>query len=973
MSEPEQIELTSFPEPSTLEILWQQDVGATVLTRSENGTLSAASLHVGIPAVSDLAHLGHGTTARRVGLQELIAIAAAPPTDLELGGSARVTFAILELARRSVSEGLLHPQLQHGGRRWLAFWGATIDETVQRSLDAIAAAVPAVCADAFDGDREALVHDLYACAVDQIARDRLQAAKIRLGSRFQRARPSAPELFLEGLTAADPELAPHPGLGALERRITDWVDRGLERRSTAPWLLSLHLDEQREPDGGGDSTVALELWLQAADDPTLTLPVSLLRDGTDAVFGFLRAADPRIALRRQLGLIEPVLAEGGIAFDAVEPTTVELDDEGVRFVLSEAIPKLEELGVPVLLPRNWVSSSSRLRVNLTATSTVNRSSGLLTTDALAHFDWKLAIGDTTLTEEELIELARAKEPLLRIQGRWHALRRSEVERALQFLERRRSGSVVDLVRAVSGIEAEEAGLELGEVTLDGTLEELLSGGDERRYHPLPTPTAMKHPLFPFQERGHGWLRLLGDLGIGAILADDMGLGKTVQAIAMLASEREEFGADAFGPTLVVCPMSVTRQWAREIERFAPSLRVHVHHGSDRLTGDELQAAVRTSDVVVTSYDVATRDVDSLVTVAWDRLVLDEAQDVKNPATKRSQALRRIPARRKLAMTGTPIENRLDELWSIMDIVNPGLLGSRERFQRTFARPIESFGDERALERLRAMVQPFILRRPKDGPEVEIELPKLTVTKEYCRLTLEQASLYRATVDRWMPRIEEHERSFGRRGAVLAMLSQLKQVCNHPETLLATGRPLEGRSGKLERLVELLDAMPDDDKALVFTQYPGFDRLVPHLEGRLGREVGFFHGGLAARHREELVASFASADGPSVLVISIRAGGRGLNLPAANHVFHFDRWWNPAVEQQATDRAYRFGQRKDVFVHSLICTATLEERIDELLESKRELADKVIAGRADDWLGELDLDAIRAAVALAPDEAEEVAA
>ena len=324
------------------------------------------------------------------------------------------------------------------------------------------------------------------------------------------------------------------------------------------------------------------------------------------------------------------------------------------------------------------------------------------------------------------------------------------------------------------------------------------------------------------------------------------------------------------------------------------------------------------------------------------------------------------------MTGTPIENRLDELWAIMDIVNPGLLGSRERFQRSFARPIEANGDTRALERLRAMVQPFILRRPKDSPEVELELPKITVTKEYCKLTLEQASLYQATVDRWMPRIEEHERSFGRRGAVLAMLSQLKQVCNHPEMVLATGRPLAGRSGKLERLVELLEAMPADDKALVFTQYPGFDRLVPHLHRRLGREIGFFHGGLPARQRDELVEAFSHPNGPSVLVISIRAGGRGLNLPAANHVFHFDRWWNPAVEQQATDRAYRFGQHKDVFVHSLICTATLEERIDELLDSKRELAEKVVAGRADDWLGELDLDAIRAAVSLSDNSVEAAA-
>ena len=348
---------------------------------------------------------------------------------------------------------------------------------------------------------------------------------------------------------------------------------------------------------------------------------------------------------------------------------------------------------------------------------------------------------------------------------------------------------------------------------------------------------MRHELFPFQEKGHGWLRMLGDLGIGAILADDMGLGKTVQAIAMLVSEREEHGRDAFGPTLVVCPMSVARQWVAEVERFAPGLRVHLHHGSDRLANEELQRKVREVDVVVTSYDIATRDVDVLAEVQWDRLLMDEAQDVKNPATKRARALRTLPARRRVAMTGTPIENRLSELWAIMDILNPGLLGSREWFNRIFAQPIEVDRDEAALERLRAVVRPFILRRAKDEPEVELDLPPITVEKDYCKLTIEQASLYQATVDRWFPRIESHEDRFGRRGAVLAMLGHLKQVCNHPEMLMHTGQPLEGRSGKLERLVELLQEVPAGDKSLVFTQYPSFDRLVPHLAERTRPEGG----------------------------------------------------------------------------------------------------------------------------------------
>ncbi len=956
------------PIDPTLEIVWQQDATAIVLVRDADGTLSAGDLEIGKPTDAKLALAGESFPARRLDVNQLVRLAGAPPAEPAAGGSARAVFALVELAHRSVAEGLVHPDLDHDGGWWHAFWGATLDQSVQATLTEIAAALPAVSADAFAGDRDAMVHDLYPVLADQIARDRLRADGVRLTSPLRQARPSALDLFLDGLTAADPVLPRHAGYSALDRKLSGWVDAGLGRRTSTRWTLGLHLDERE-----GDA-LALELWLQAEDDPTLGLPAALLWSGDDDVFTFLRDGDPRRDLIRQLTELDPVLAEIGIEFDAAEPAEVRLEPETVRLFLRNAMPKLEEHGVPVLLPAAWMRSPSRVRVNLTASSQpARRASGFLSPTELARFDWRLAVGDTVLTEEELAELAAAKEPFIRIAGKWHALRRSDVERALRFLDRRRAGAgIVDLVRAVSGLETDEAGVELGEVTLDAPLASLLHD-DERRFRSRPTPAGMRFELFPFQERGHGWLRLLGDLGVGAILADDMGLGKTVQAIAMLTSEREEYGRDAVGPTLVVCPMSVVKQWGAEIHRFAPGLRVHMHHGNKRLTGAELVAAAGSHDVIVTSYDIATRDVDTLAAVTWDRLLLDEAQDVKNPATKRARALRRLNARRKVAMTGTPIENRLGELWAIMDIVNPGLLGSRDWFERSFARPIETLGNTAALERLRSIVQPFILRRPKDSPEVELELPPITIAKDYCLLTVEQASLYRATVDRWMARVEAHEDRFGRRGAVLAMLSQLKQVCNHPEMLVATGQPLEGRSGKLDRLLELLELVPAGDKALVFTQYPGFDRLVAHLERQLGKSVGFFHGRLNARQREDLLASFATEAGPSVLVISIRAGGRGLNLPAANHVIHFDRWWNPAVEQQATDRAHRFGQRKHVFVHSLISTGTLEERIDQLLDAKRELAESVIAGRAEDWLGDLDLGAIRAAVELSVDPLEEEAA
>ena len=952
----------SAPAAATFELLWQQDASAFALVRGADGTLSAGDLQLGMPAVADLGLAERGVAARLVELDELLDLVDDPPEGVVPGGSALIVFEIVRAARRSVASGLVHPHLEAADGRWHALWGATLDERVRDELAALAHAAPAAAADAFDGDTDALVHDLYGCAVDELARRALRTVPLVPAAAGRRA-SSAVEHFLTGLAAPSPALPAHAGYPALERRLASWVDEGLSRRSRAPWNLGLRLDEPEA--GAGDGAVVLELWLEAADDPTLALPASLLRDGSDEVFAFLRESDPRRALELRLQLIAPVLESAGIELRGDPPSAVELDHAQVGAFMREGLPRLEQLGVPVRLPREWVATASRISVNLVATTPAGPSSGILTREAIASFDWRLAIGDVELTPEELAELAASKEPLIRLRGRWHTLRPAEVERALRFLERReRSVGVIELARAAAGLETDEAGVQLGEVRLDAALDELLADAGERRYRSLPTPPGMRHDLFPFQERGHGWLRLLGDLRVGGILADDMGLGKTVQAIATLVSERQEH--PGIGPTLVVCPMSVSQQWGREVARFAPGLRVHVHHGPTRLRGAAFLAAAASNDVVITSYDVATRDADLLAAITWDRLLLDEAQDVKNARTKRHRALRRVPRNRTLALTGTPIENRLGELWAIMELVNPGLLGSREAFERSFARPIEVRRDAHALERLRALVGPFVLRRTKDAPEVDLELPPITITKVGCNLTVEQAGLYQAVVDRWLPQIEQHERRFDRRGAVLAMLGQLKQLCNHPELVVPTGRPLEGRSGKLERLVELLADVPADDKALVFTQYPGFGRLAPHLGSRLGRDVGFFHGGLSARARDELLARFDRVDGPSLLVVSLRAGGRGLNLPAANHVIHFDRWWNPAVEQQATDRVHRLGQRKPVHVTSLVCTATVEERIDQLLDAKRELAAQVLAGRADDWLGELDLDAIRAAVALAPE-------
>jgi non-specific serine/threonine protein kinase len=921
-----------------LETVWHPDALAFAFSREGHGT-----------GDDELDVLGTTYRGRFLGVAEL----AAWEPQGELGDSTRALLAVRDLARRAVSEGLVFPQLAKIGGDWFAFWGATLEAEVESTLTAIAAASPAAIADYFHGDRAAVVNDLYPRLVDQIARAQLVEAEVSIGSSRAFGRGRAVEAFLAGLAADDAELPHGASYAALEKKVTRWVDEGFATLPSSPWRVGLHLEDR--PGG-----LALQLWLHASDDATVALPAALLWDAGPDAFEFLRDADPAADLARSFGELRPFLEEDGIRFDVERPREVELDSEDAAYFLRRLMPKLD---VPVTLPQRWLTRPARIRADLTARTSPGQ---------FAAFDWNLRVDDLGLDVRELRELAEQAHPVVEAGGRWQALRREDVARALRFLERREAGGdFVDLVRAASGLSLDEFGLEIGAVTLDERLEGMLQG--DARFKPLPTPPGMELALFQFQESGHGWLRMLGDLGIGCVLADDMGLGKTVQAIAMLVSEREQFGRDALGPTLVVCPMSVARQWVAEISRFAPGLRVHLHHGAQRLSGAELERVARASDVVVTSYDLASRDVETLQRLEWDRILLDEAQDVKNPQTRRARSLRLLRARRRIAMTGTPIENHLGELWAIMDFLNPGLLGSREWFTRAFTEPIQVDDDREALERLRAIVRPFILRRSKDDPEVELDLPPITVMKDYCRLTLEQAALYQQTVDLWLPRVEAHEDRFGRRGAVLAMLSQLKQVCNHPEMLLQQGGALDGRSGKLERLVELLLQLPERDKALVFTQYTRFERMVGYLAEKSGRKVDFFHGSLNAQQRQELLADFESPDGPSVLVVSLRAGGRGLNLPAANHVFHFDRWWNPAVEQQATDRAHRVGQRKPVWVHSLITEGTLEERIDALLESKRELVQKVMAGTSEDWLGDLDLGAIRAAVALAPDAWEQEAA
>ncbi len=487
---------------------------------------------------------------------------------------------------------------------------------------------------------------------------------------------------------------------------------------------------------------------------------------------------------------------------------------------------------------------------------------------------------------------------------------------------------------------------------DGWLGELLTGDGDRRLEPVAAPEGFGGTLRPYQERGLAWLTFLEQVGVGGVLADDMGLGKTVQLLALVAGS----GGDA--PTLLVCPMSLVGNWQREAARFTPDLRVHVHHGAERPRGEAFEAAVASCDLLITTYALLARDAAALAEVAWHRVVLDEAQAVKNAATQAAVAARRLSTPRRIAVTGTPVENRLADLWALLDLVNPGLLGTAADFRNRYAVPVERHHDEQVAARLRALTSPFVLRRLKTDPSIVPDLPRKLEMDVLCSLTREQAGIYRAVVDEMLDRIA-HTEGFERRGLVLATMTRLKQVCDSPALYLRDGSPLGARSGKVARLEELLEeVLASGEKALLFTQYAEFGGLLrDHLSARTGREVLFLHGGVRKADRDALVARFQGPGGPPLFVLSLKAGGTGLTLHAANHVVHVDRWWNPAVEDQATDRAHRIGQTRQVQVRKLVCAGTLEEKIATMIADKRGLAARAV-GDGEGWLADLSTSALR---------------
>ncbi|MEK7394836.1 MAG: DEAD/DEAH box helicase, partial [Fibrobacterota bacterium] len=489
----------------------------------------------------------------------------------------------------------------------------------------------------------------------------------------------------------------------------------------------------------------------------------------------------------------------------------------------------------------------------------------------------------------------------------------------------------------------------------------------------PMPASVQASLRPYQQQGLSWLRFLDAFGLGGCLADDMGLGKTVQVLAMMADDIDRaLGGEEVMPTLLICPTSVMGNWQREARRFVPRLRVRLHHGPQRQEGEAFVRDAKRMHLVIVSYGLADRDLEDLMKVPWKRVILDEAQNIKNPSTRQHRAVKRLPASSRFALTGTPVENRLSELWSIYDFLIPGHLGTAAQFGKKFSRPIQQEKNEEAAALLKRLTGPFLLRRVKTDPNVAGDLPEKVESKVYCALTREQATLYQAVVDRMAVEMAGDDEQ-AKSGMVLNTLLRLKQVCNHPALFLGDGSDLGDRSGKMQRLGEMLEeVLEEGQKALIFTQFKEMgDLIAKYLRAHLKIEVPFLHGGVERSKRDDMVDRFQSggADSPSVLLLSLKAGGTGLNLTAASHVFHFDRWWNPAVEDQATDRAFRIGQKRNVLVHKFVCQGTVEELIDQMILSKKDLANRIV-GHGGELFTELSVSELREAFSLREDAVEE---
>jgi superfamily II DNA or RNA helicase len=995
----------------------------TICVQERPGPPAAESVAAGIPAddssqsrqAEAFAWFPSAAEAPQM-LAWLRSLACDPPalsSGVRIGDSLRFWGRAAALVLEWMADGHYIPAVQIRNGVAAAVWDGLTDEAEARyRLTALASEAPSDCSFVYTADDDMVsAADVPADRPDE-AMYRLEHFVNRIIDWFIRSVVGEEDIahvmkslnprYIAPLTPSERWLhsllspSEQEGSAALEwiaDEAAEWRASIVDRLNDAACRVCFRLEE---PETGGepaDEVWTLRFFLQASGEPQLLVPADAVWACPDQTLDFrgYRFTRPQERLLRDLWSAArwfPPLRE---SLRQMCPLECRLTVHEAYLFLSESAAPLKENGFGVIAPAWWrrPESQAGLKLHLRTADMSARAGespqqdvtpGMFGFDAVVAYDWEIALGEHTLTREQFEQLVARQIPLVRFRGQWFELAPRRAESIAKLMERDngRNVTLAEAVQLALSVPAEGGGaiplanqrlpLPLKQVAADGdfgAVLDFLRGGQsvpERKQ-----PEQLRGVLRPYQAKGFAWLLEMRNRRLGACLADDMGLGKTIQWIAYMLHLKH--AGELRGAALLICPTSVISNWQKELQRFALSLNVWLHYGPGRLTGPALAEKAADCDIVLTSYATARRDIGHLSAIPWDAVTLDEAQNIKNALAKQSRSIRKLTARHRIALTGTPLENRLTELWSLFDFLNPGYLGSREQFRSRFALPIERSGDERRAEQLQRIIQPFVMRRVKTDQTIIRDLPEKLEMKVYCPLTKEQAALYEAYVRDALAEVERASRSASgsmrRKGAILAALTRLKQICNDPAHFLGEARLSPGRSGKLLRLEEMLKQIVErGERALLFTQYARMAELLqPYLEQSIGREALLLHGKVPKAKRDEMFARFQEQpDGPPLFVISLKTGGFGLNLTRANHVFHFDRWWNPAVENQATDRAYRIGQKRNVHVYKFISAGTLEERIDQLMENKQMLATSVI-GNGEDWLTELSADDLREILAL----------
>jgi SNF2 family DNA or RNA helicase len=754
-----------------------------------------------------------------------------------------------------------------------------------------------------------------------------------------------------------------------------WRDRIQRTQSAVPFYLGFQLLEPHQP----DEDWQIQFQVSAKQDPSLRISLQdYWRSRSKKQQQFKQQFGDRFEqdLLLELGYAARIYPKFWEGLETDEPVSVFVDLDTAFEFLKESAWVLEDAGYKVIVPAWWTPKGrQRAKVRLQAkgkslSGGKDKSKSYFSFETLVEYQYELSIAGEVVSEKEWKQLVNAKAPLVQFRGQWMELDRDKMQQMLEFWQKQqKENPELSLLQLMKLAAAEEEDLEI-EFERNQALSDMLTKLNDKSQMELTSePNQFQGRLRDYQKRGLSWLAYLETLGLNGCLADDMGLGKTVQVIARLAQEREQAKANGITlvpPTLLIAPTSVIGNWYKEIEKFAPHLRAMVHHGSQRHQEEQdFLSHVQQHDVVITSFTLARKDAVLLHQVTWQRIVLDEAQNIKNPKAAQTKAILKLPAIHRLALTGTPVENRLLDLWSIFNFLNPGYLGNESQFRKSFEIPIQKNNDTRQSTTLKRLVEPFILRRLKTDQSIIKDLPDKVEQKLYCNLTKEQASLYEAVVKDVEEKIQTLE-GIQRKGLILATLTKLKQICNHPMQFLQDNSEFTPeRSHKLSRLLEMVEEVIDEGESLlIFSQFTEIgDAIEKYFRHTCHYNTYYIHGGTNRDKRERMIAEFQDPETePSAFVLSLKAGGVGITLTKANHVFHFDRWWNPAVEDQATDRAFRIGQKKNVFVHKFVALGTLEERIDQMIEDKKKLAGSIV-GADESWLTELDNDAFKQLISL----------